>query len=313
MFHRFRTSRHKRRFNQLTHKILETPPIQIIDANWSIISMVSNSDVQMYILSVKSFYARIGRGKVIAIIDRNIPPQARALLEEHIKGIQFVILEDIETGRCQRGGTWERLIYLLKHAQSEYAIQLDSDTLAFGADLSEIVSCAENNRAFTLNQNFNQIQTMREYSESSLKLDGKYLGIYLEQMFSMYPNCNSLYYVRASSGLAGFAVGGFSPEKIEEFHESMRQIVGDEIWKKWGTEQCASNFAVANSPNALVLPYPKYANFDPISVWPNNTSDDENSFLHFIGTYRYDHDFFAEKALIVIDKLNKKRDLHQNL
>lgn len=304
MFYRLRTSWNKRRFYYLTKGILKTPPIQVVDANWTIISMVSNSDVQMYILSLKSFYARIGRGKVVAIIDRDMPQHLRALLQNHIEGIEFQILEDIETGRCQRGGTWERLVYLLKHAQSEYAIQLDSDTLAFGPDVSEIVSCVQNNRAFTLNQNLHQIGTMREYAENARGLDVAYAGIHIEREFDRYPNCDQLFYVRASSGLAGFSLGGFAPEKIEEFHETMREIVGDETWHKWGTEQCASNFAVANSPNALVLPYPKYANFDPISVW-SNTPNAQNGFLHFIGTYRYRDDFFALKARPVIEELRR--------
>jgi len=281
---------------------LESPPIDVVDANWSIISMVSNSDVQMYILSLKSFYTRIGCGKIIAIIDRDMPEELRTLLNQHIRGIRFVNLEDIDSGRCQRGGTWERLVYLLQHAQSEYAIQLDSDVLAFGDDLNEIVQCAKNNRAFTLNQNDHEIRTMREYAQNAQGLNVKYVGIYVEKMFDRYPDCDQLLYVRASSGLAGFSLGGFSQERIEEFHETMREIVGDDTWRKWGTEQCASNFAVANSPEALVLPYPKYANFDPISVW-HDKSNEENALLHFIGAYRYHGDYFAHKARSVIREL----------
>ena len=33
-------------------------------------------------------------------------------------------------------------------------------------------------------------------------------------------------------------------------------------WTEWGTEQVTSNYVVANSPEAMVLPYPKYACFD---------------------------------------------------
>lgn len=302
MFYKLRATRKQRHFYQLTQQILETTPIEVVDADWSIISMVSNADVQMYILSIKSFYARIGRGKIVAIVDRDMPLELRRMLSEHVRGLQFVILEDIDTGRCQRGGTWERLFYLLKHSESEYAIQLDSDTLAFGPNLTEVMQCAENNRAFTLNQNYNEIRTMQEYRESAQNLNSKYLGIYVEQMFDRYPGYEHLRYVRASSGLTGFAHGGFSPTQIEEFHEIMRGIVGDQTWRRWGTEQCGSNFAVANSPNAFVLPYPKYGNFDPIAIWPGVNTEDA-AFVHFIGTYRYEHDFFAEKACGVIRQL----------
>lgn len=306
MFYRLRAGWRRGRFCRLTRDILDTPPIEIVDANWSIISMVSSRDVQMYILSMKSFYARVGRGKVIVIVDRDMPQQLRELLKKHVRGIQFAILEDIDTGRCQRGGTWERLVYLLHYAESEYAIQLDSDTLAFGADLGEIVACAENNRAFTLNQGDTPIRTMREYAENARGINVGYVGIQAERMFDHYPDCDHLRYVRGSSGLAGFAHGGFSPAKIEEFHEIMRGMMGDQTWRKWGTEQCASNFAVANSPNPLVLPYPKYANFDPVNYWPTMTHDQTNEFLHFIGTYRYRDDYFAGKARSVIRELCPK-------
>ena len=82
--------------------------------------------------------------------------------------------------------------------------------------------------------------------------------------------------------------------------------MGDDTWRRWGTEQCGSNFAVANSPDPLVLPYPKYANFDPVSYWPatSNLNEQNNAFLHFIGTYRYADNYYATKATSVIRELN---------
>jgi hypothetical protein len=103
--------------------------------------------------------------------------------------------------------------------------------------------------------------------------------------------------VRGSSGLAGFAVGGFAPVRIEEFHETLRGLLGEELWRKWGTEQCASNFAVANSPDPVVLPFPKYANFGP------TLETAQSSFVHFIGTYRFLGDRFATQGREVIREL----------
>jgi hypothetical protein len=297
MFYTLRSRWHRKRFDRTLRGILETPPIHVVEANWTIVSMVSNSDAQMYILSMKSFYSRIGRGKVVAIIDRDAPQQLRHLLERHIVGVEFHILEDIDTGRCQRGGTWERLVYLLDHAQSEYVIQVDCDTLAFGADLDEVVECAEANRAFTLSNAGRPIRSMREYAEDARQIDSGYVGIVAERLFDQYPDCDRLRYVRASSGFAGFAVGGFPRVQIEEFHENMRRLLGDDKWRKWGTEQCASNFAVANSPNAFVLPYPKYANFSP-ALQPG-----PNSFLHFIGEYRYNDNLYVDRGRQVIAEL----------
>src|SRR3974390_3102678 len=101
----------------MTRAIFDTQPMPVIDAPWSIISMVSNADVQMYLLSLKSFYPKIGRGKIVAIIDRDMPRESRMVLERHFPGIRFVILEDIDVGICQRGGTWERIVHLLDHSR----------------------------------------------------------------------------------------------------------------------------------------------------------------------------------------------------
>jgi hypothetical protein len=300
MFDRLRVRWNKRRFDWLTRDILETPPISIVDAPWSVISMVSNADVQMYLLSMKSFYTRLKRGKIVAIIDRDMPSSQRDLLRRHLTGIQFQILEDIDTGTCQRGGTWERLVYLVEHSRREFAIQLDSDTLAFGPDVDEVVRCVEANRAFTLGENDNPILTMREYAvDAQQRPPGwkRYIGIRAEALFDRYPDCDRLKYVRASSGFAGFAVGGFLLSQLEEFHRHMQELAGTEEWRKWGSEQCGSNFAVANSPDAMILPSPKYANFKP------DFADKEASVLHFFGSHRYYNDYFVEKAQEVIEEL----------
>ena len=68
-------------------------------------------------------------------------------------------------------------------------------------------------------------------------------------------------------------------------------------WREWGTEQCASNFAIANSPGSLVLPFPKYANF------PQGTVHDEGTFLHFFGTHRFKLGYYAALARGVIAEL----------
>src|SRR3546814_15405810 len=52
-------------------------------------------------------------------------------------------------------------------------------------------------------------------------------------------------------------------------------------WKRWGSEQVASNFLLANEPRVRPLPYARYMNY-----W-KQTIDDDARFLHFVGTHRY--------------------------
>jgi len=118
----------------------------------------------------------------------------------------------------------------------------------------------------------------------------------VESRFDEYPNAANLRYVRGSAGFAGFARGGFELARLEEFHEIIKRWFPDR-YKEWGTEQMASNFAVSNSPGGMVLPFPKYANFVP----EDDTST--SNFLHFIGTYRFDQDVFANAGNRVIAAL----------
>jgi hypothetical protein len=296
MFYRWKTRRRKDRFYKLTAGIMETPPLAIKDAPWSIISMVSNSDAQMYILAMKSFYARLKRGKVIAIVDRDMPAAIRRTLEHHLPGIRLAILEDIDTGPCQRGGTWERLLYLLDHSRDEYVIQLDADTLTFG-DIDEVIHCAENNIAFTLGDTGEPIEPMLAIVPNARAKQSDYVGIVAERLFDQYPGAENLKYVRASSGFVGLARGGIARKEIETFHREGERLLGPR-WREWGTEQSASNFAVANTPGAIVLPYPKYANFTP------RNKPARGSFLHFIGSHRYADDYYASLANGAIAELN---------
>ena len=299
MFYKLRRKIATQGFYRETAGILDTPPMPFVPGGPTIVSMVSNNDVQMYVLSMKSFYARLGRGQLLAVIDRDMPAAARGTLERHFPGIQFQILEDIDVGPCQRGGTWERLVYLLGRTATEYVIQLDCDTLFFGPDISEVLDCVAQNRSFTLSGGEREIVSLPEAARRARTIQHPSVGIEAERLFDQYPNAENLKYVRGSSGFAGFARGAFGRADIETFHVQMEKLLPGR-WTEWGTEQCASNFAVANSPDALVLPHPKYGNFDHFH------DVKLSSFLHFIGAHRFDDQLFARLGQQVIRELQAR-------
>jgi hypothetical protein len=298
MFYKLKKSFATRDFYRKTRGILDTKPLPVVPAGHAMVSMVSNGDWQMYLLSMKSLYHRLGSGHIVAIIDRDMPADIRAQLSKHLPGIEFQILEDIEVGPCQRGGTWERIIYLIERSCDQYVIQMDSDTLAFGPDVQEVAECIRTNRAFTLSGGEREIVSMAEAARRAANIDHPYVGIAAERLFDRYEGGEHLRYVRGSSGFAGFAKGGFQRAQLDDFHVQMERLLPAR-WKEWGTEQCASNFSVANSPDAVVLPFPKYANFDGHHDWR------ESSFLHFIGSNRFDDDRFANLGLKIIEELNR--------
>lgn len=295
MFYRLKKSYRTQKLNRAISGIFNTPPIHIEPAPWCIVSMVAKTDVPIYLLSLKSFYPKLGRGKVAAIIARDMPEALRHTLSQHVPGLEFVILEDISTGACQRGGTWERLLYVLDRSESEYTIQLDADTLTVGGDLDEVLRCVETNTPFAMSDDFDITPLPEVVAEAKAKRSN-YIGIVTERMFARYPDAG-LRYVRGSSGFAGFSRGGFTRAAITRFHQEMEKLVGVTRWHEWGTEQCGSNFAIANSPGAVVLPYPEYATFAP------HTARREAKFFHFIGAYRFLDNYYAARGQEVIAKL----------
>jgi hypothetical protein len=287
-------------FDRQIGAIMDTPPLRVVDAGWSIVSMIKNRDVPMYILCIKAFYSHLGAGRIIGIIDRDMPRGLRDTIRRHVEGIELVVLEDLDTGKCQRGGTWERLVFLLDRSEQQYVIQVDADVLAVGPDLDELKDCITRNVAFTVADG-DHFHTMRESAQlAQADPDDRYVGIAIEQRYDQYPDCDRLRYIRGSSGLAGFARGGFTRAQIEEFHETMQRLLPDR-WREWGSEQCGSNFAVANSPDAVALPYPAYGSF-------NASMDCENcKCFHFIGAYRFEDGYFARRGRELIRGLSDAR------
>lgn len=297
MLYRWRKAFADRRFNRRIAAIFETPPLRLIDAPCSIVSMVSMADLSMYLLAIKGLYRHLPGGKVVAIIARAAPARLSRLLEEHVPGIEIVEIESVPVGACQRGGCWERLLWILDRAEREYVIQMDSDTLAIGPDISEVAACIAENRSFVLGGGpaacGQRIVTMPD-AAASIDFASSYIGIVAQRQLDTYPEAGTWHYVRGSGAFAGFARGCCSRRRIEEFHRNMAGLVGTR-WTEWGTEQCASNFAIANAPGAIVLPWPDYANFQPARP------PGEARFLHFLGAVRYENGCYARMARQAID------------
>jgi hypothetical protein len=291
MLYRLRRGLQLRRFNRSISGILATPPMPVIASSLTIVSMVAPADVPMYLLSMKAFYRRIGHGQLVAIIDQATSAVQRATLQHHFPGIAFEVLEEIDTGPCQRGGTWERILHILDRARSGYVVQVDCDTLPLAADLGEVAACIAAGVAFTMADDGHRIRPLGEVAAAAAREpEDDFIGTVAERAFARYPGAGGLFYVRGSSGLAGFAPGAFPRTHIEEFHGVMEGLLGHDRWREWGTEQCASNFAVANSPGAVILPWPAYSSFGP------GGPREGVKFFHFIGSWRFDGDVFATRG-----------------
>lgn len=284
------------RFNMKTKKIFETPPIRIVSAPWSIVSMVGDNDVGMYILALKSFYKKLGSGNVTAIISKKMADSAVKQISDHFIGIELEFLEDIDVGPFQRGGTWERLIYIVQKSRGCYVLQLDCDTLTIGPDISEITNSIKINASYAYSDSNRPVKTLSDAGYEATASTSNYVGTVLERSFCNWPDARSLKYCRGSSAITGFAVASCDVAKLEFFHSNMKKFLGDRC-REWGTEQCASNFMIANSPNVSILPFPAY------STYPGLGTDKGVKMYHFLGSVRYRDGYYARTGIKIIQDL----------
>lgn len=264
--------------------------------------MVAGYDAKLYILALKSLYRRLGRGRVVAVTD-GVSESSKQLIAAHIPGVEFVPLESIDTGKLPRGGTWERLAYCVDRSASSYVIQIDADALCVGP-IPEVIECIEQNRAFTLADGIPK-KPLADWVEDAKARRSDNVVFEFEKRGPSFPNSKELLYLRGSSGFTGFARGATTGSFLERFNETSAEILGPR-WKEWGTEQIASNFCVANSPDSIGLPKPKYL------TWERHRVPEEISLLHFLGYCRFDEDVFARFANREIDALLNSQSLSRD-
>jgi hypothetical protein len=268
--------------------VLKTKPLRIVPSELRILSLLCHADVLMYLIAVKSLYARIGEGEILIIDDGSLTQSDRALLAEHLKP-HIAHIDDVPTGACPRGGCWERLLKIVDLTTNFYVIQLDADTVTRG-EIPEVVDCVRSNRSFTLGTRLGKdFASAAEVVKLLGSAEDSHVQVCAERNLGNIPDAVRRRYVRGSAGFAGFARHSQSVAAVESFSKAMAELLGRK-WLEWGSEQVASNYLIANSPEAVVLPYPKYACFD-LRMDPG-----ASSFLHFIGSNRFDRGVYARES-----------------
>ena len=308
MFYRARTAFRYWDFNVDVRAILNTKPIRARpEGNLSILSMLCGRDFLMYLVAIKAFYRWIDGGEVIVINDGTLTERQRYLLHRHVEGIREIRIQDIDTGLCQRGGTWERLLTLIDLSKERYAIQLDADFLV-SDDVPEVRECVAQGASFLFGgpilempaaARAAQIRCNDHFRRGELKPN---INLAAQAKLIDYPGAPTLSYANASSSFAGMAKGAITRANAERFHSNMEKLVGRR-WLEWGSEQIASNFLVANSSSACALPWPKYMNYEPDQL--RGDEMEQAVGVHFLGTYRFQNGVFAARARKVIQELGR--------
>jgi len=301
MLFRFRNSLRKRWFDFHCRHILSTPPLKPLGDDVIILSEVGNRDIIMYLVAVKSLYSYLGRGRIVLLLDDDCPSERLNTLRYHLEPLEICWVQKIRSNHCPVGGTWERLLSIAEKVERSYVIQLDSDTVTTGP-VPEIAAAIEANCSFMLSEWENQsIRPIEEAVAAARQSHSEHVQMLAEQNFDKLAEFRQLKYARGQSSFAGFAKGSFSVERLERFSMEMQSLLGEAKWRQWGSESLASNFMIANSPLATMLPYPKYVSYYP----ERDVNFDASAFIHFEGTHRLKNGLYVKKSKQVIDRLSR--------
>lgn len=289
-------------FNWKCGSILNSTPLSIEKDKVIILSMLRHPDVMMYLVAVKSFYQRFQKGEMVILNDGSLTAKDIDLLKHQVSPKDIVHINDIDNSICPKGGCWERILLISEYVKDYFVIQLDADTLTQG-DVPEVQHMVNGKTCFTLPTKAGQaIEKMDIFLEKIKKRKDKHIQLEAEKSFCKLPRYDHLKYVRGSAAFAGFSPGSFSRSSLESFSLQMADILGTS-WNTWGTEQVTSNYLIANSPQADMLPFPKYSGFFP----PHQISYDDSSFLHFAGHHRWANHYYLDSALKLIKALSFKQ------
>lgn len=289
------------RFNLKARGVRGTPPLAGDPASPVVlVSQVCHRDVSMYLLAVKSLARFVRPEKVFVLDDTSLTERDKATLRRHIRPLELLPITTVKNDSCPNGKTWERLLFIADIVPSHYVIQVDSDTLTLRRP-KEVLAHIRDDTSFTLGewqgQEIVSIQEASAQVKSQVKDGTGHVQLVSEANLDGLVCDKPLRYVRGSSGFAGFARNSFTREAVEHFSMNLSYLIGWEKWNEWGSEQVTSNFIVANTPKAAVLPFPEYCHHHPgLDVEPR-------AFVHFIGTYRFRDGRYARLARRVIREL----------
>ncbi len=288
--------------------VFETPPIVPKHDGVIVFSMIGTRVVAPYLVAAKSFLHALGRGRVVLLDDGSLTAGDKALLAAHLGNPEIRSIRDVDTGDTPRGGCWERLMTLIDLSATDYVIQLDSDTVTLGA-VSEVRAAIDAGRSFTIvggtdgeEQGLKTLSDFRRevYPDGPDVLPaGSHVQTQIEARMDRLPDPDTRRYVRACAAFTGFAPGSVTRADAQAFSRTAEAAVGVDVWKQWGSEQVASNYLVANTPDPVLLPYARYYHF-----WDDGDRADP-ALVHFPGTHRYTGNSYARATAAALAVLRR--------
>ncbi|MCG5528005.1 hypothetical protein [Halorhodospira sp. 9628] len=309
--HKSRTLFNRALFTQYKKQILHTPPLHCArTSDTLILSMIGSSSFLEYLIAIKSFLRFTSSFSVEVISDGTLDREHVDLLQTHIPNIRFSSPDAVKLGPCPRGGTWERLLRVVELTGSHYVIQMDSDIIV-AQQPGEVFSFLRDQKPFAIgNRKWPAPVSLHHMAETSRSWHQKrgwktsHIQPYCESLLDHLPDrlpCAPKGYLRACSGFCGYPEGSLSFYHTYSLSEAMRELVGWDRWRQWGSEQVMSNLLLGGMDAASALPWPEYQNF----MEPR--TDQTGKVIHFIGAHRHKTLDYLLTSRALLKELNKQQ------
>lgn len=287
----------RRDFDLRCRAVLNTPTVELdASSNVVVLSQSYHKDLLMYLVAAKSF-ARYVRPARFVVVDDGYTPEDQAVIRGHLQRVEFIPRKSVTSAACPVGGCWERLLSIADLSADHYVIQLDSDTVTM-ADPMEVRDCIARNASFTLStkqgRDFISVEQAAAAMEAS---ESQHIQVQAERALGRVLPLAGTFYIRGCAGFAGFAKGSLDRPSIERFSALMSAAVGAQAWTRWGSEQFASNYLIANAPVRGLLPFEAYP------YWEPGCAAEQAKLIHFIGDHRFTSSAYRRFALEAVRKL----------
>ena len=301
MFYRLRTTLARARFDAGVRGVLATPPLAMRAAPVTVVSQLRSADLLAWLVAIKSTYPRLPGGGVVVVDDGSLTDADRATIARHVPDARIAPLAEGQLDGLPRGGTWERLCVIGQACRTAYTIQLDADVVTLGP-LDAVAARITANAPFALADG--PVPGRRGVTEiaawnAARAAREDHVQNEAEMAFARAALPRGAQYLRGTSAFAGFPRGADILPGLRAFSDAMRAELGDR-WDAWGTEQVASNYAVANAGDAEPLVPPAYVNHTPEAAL------DEARLVHFYGTHRFRGGRYLRAARAAVAKMGEE-------
>ncbi|HEY7807663.1 MAG TPA: hypothetical protein VIC34_10735 [Croceibacterium sp.] len=153
---RWRPSERIARHSEGIAGVLYTAPVKQAAGGPTVVSLIGTVDVLPYLVTIKSLFLRLGRGRIAIVDDGTLTGEDRAILAHHCGDPEIIPHQAGRRPRFPAGGAWALLLTVLERRTGQYWVVLDPHTVTL-APLPEVDAALASNRSFSLGEGWTGI------------------------------------------------------------------------------------------------------------------------------------------------------------